>query len=57
MPQPFKHPKAGVYYFRKVIPVALREAIGRSEWRESLRTKDIREAKRLYPEVALKVDA
>lgn len=57
MPQPFKHPKTGVYYFRKVIPVALRETIGKSEWRESLKTKDIREAKRLYPEVALKVDA
>lgn len=57
MPQSFKHPKAGVYYFRKVIPVALREAIGKSEWRESLKTKEIREAKRLYPEVALKVDA
>ena len=57
MPQPFKHPKTGVYYFRKVIPVALRETIGKSEWRESLKTKDIREAKRFYPEVALKVDA
>jgi hypothetical protein len=37
MPQPFKDPKTGVYYLRKVIPVVLREAIGKLEWRESLK--------------------
>jgi hypothetical protein len=37
MPQPFKHPKTGVYSFRKVIPVVLREPVGKSEWRESLK--------------------
>jgi hypothetical protein len=41
MPQPFKHPKTGVYYFRKVIPIVLREPIGKSERRENLKIKDI----------------
>lgn len=31
----------GVYYFRKVVPEALRPAIGLVEFRRSLRTKDI----------------
>src|SRR5271157_4784421 len=56
MPQPFKHPKTGTYYFRKVVPAPLRKALGRTEFRENLRTKDLREAKRRYPEVAARVD-
>lgn len=42
MPQPFKHPKTHVYYFRKVVPPLLRSALGKGETRISLRTKDIR---------------
>ncbi len=58
MPQPFKHPKSSVYYYRKVIPAALRQALGnKHEFRVSLGTKDLREAKRRYPEAAAKVDA
>ena len=57
MPQPFKHPKTGAYYFRKVVPAHLRKALGRTEFRENLGTKDLREAKRVYPEVAARVDA
>jgi hypothetical protein len=58
MPQPFKHPKSSVYYYRKVIPTALRQALGnKHEFRVSLGTKDLREAKRKYPEAASKVDA
>lgn len=57
MPQPFKHPKSGVYYYRKVVPEALRAALGKTEFRISLGTKDIREAKRLYPATAAEVDA
>src|SRR5258708_1134395 len=57
MPQPWKHPKSGVYYYRKVVPAPLRVALGRTEFRTSLGTKDIREAKLRYPEVAARVNA
>src|SRR5690349_21443640 len=57
MPQPFKHPKTGVYWFRKVIPPKLREAIGKTEWRETLGTKNPIEAKAKYLDVAAKVEA
>ncbi len=57
MPQPWKHPKSAVYYFRKVVPGPLRVALGRTEYRISLGTKDLPEAKRRYPAVATKVDA
>lgn len=57
MPQPFKHPKTRVCYLRKVIPVVLREPVGKTDLRKSLKIKGIREATRLYPKVALKVDA
>lgn len=32
--------RCGVYYFRLVVPLALREAVGKTEYRRSLRTKD-----------------
>ena len=58
MPQPFKHPKSNVFYYRKVIPHPLRAAFGgRTEFRVSLGTKDLREAKRRYPEKAAEVEA
>jgi len=57
MAQPFKHPKTGGYYYRRVVPAHLREALGRTEFRISLKTKDLREAKRRYPEKAAEVDA
>jgi integrase len=57
MPQPVRHPKTGVYYYRKVVPQRLRDALGRTEFRTSLGTKDCREAKRRYPEKAAEVDA
>ncbi len=57
MPQPFRHPKTGVYYFRKVVPAALRAAVGKREIRISLRTKDVREAKKNYPGAAANAEA
>jgi integrase len=57
MAQPFKHPKSGVYYYRRVVPGHLRQALGKTEFRISLGTKDLREAKRLYPEKAAEVEA
>jgi integrase len=56
MPQPWKHPKTGVYYFRKVVPERLRGAVGRREIKLSLRTKVLREAKLRYPEAAARAD-
>ena len=45
MPQPFRNPATGVYHFRKVVPEALRAAVGKREIKLSLRTRDMREAK------------
>ena len=49
MPQPWKHPKTGVYYFRKVVPERLRPLVGKREIKVSLNTKSLREAKLRYP--------
>jgi hypothetical protein len=57
MSRPWKHPKTGVYYFRKVVPSDLRKAVGSGEVRKSLGTKDSREAARKHIEMAAKVVA
>ena len=48
MAQPWKHPKTGTYYFRKVVPAELRYALGKVEWKVSLKTKELSEARRKY---------
>ena len=40
MTQPFKHPKTGIYDYRKVVPELLRAVIGKREEKRSLKTKD-----------------
>jgi integrase len=55
MSRPWKHPKTGVYWFRKVVPEALRGLVGKVEIRRSLRTKDPREAALRHVEVAAKI--
>ena len=45
MPAPYKHPKTGTYWVRKVVPKPLRAAVGKGELKASLRTKDPAEAK------------
>ncbi len=40
--------KSGVYYFRKDVPPELRPLLERREWKKSLRTKDLNEAKVLH---------
>jgi hypothetical protein len=57
MPRPFKKPETGVYYFRRIVPDALRQLVGKSEERRSLRTKDPKVAARRFGEVAREVDA
>lgn len=56
MARPFKHPKTGVYWFRRVVPKDLREAVGKREFLRSLRTKDPSEARTLHANVAAEVD-
>ncbi|MCH8092781.1 MAG: hypothetical protein IIC57_10600, partial [Proteobacteria bacterium] len=48
--------RTGVFYYRRVVPVALREIVGRREIKRSLGTKDHKKAKRLNQEVGLEVD-
>ena len=57
MAEPWKHPKSGVWYYRRVVPVRVRAVLGRTEYRISLGTMSLPEAKRRYPEVAARVDA
>jgi hypothetical protein len=52
MPQPWKHPRTGVYYFRKVVPERLRPLVGKWEIKVSLGAKSLREAKLRYPDAA-----
>jgi hypothetical protein len=65
MPQPWKHPKLGTYYYRKVVPPHLREPLGRllnnpkgklTELRLSLGTSNAQQAKLLYPEKVAEAD-
>ena len=57
MSRPFKHPKTGVYYYRRVVPEGLRELVGKREVRISLGTRNPREAASRHPEIAAKVAA
>ncbi|WP_032096029.1 MULTISPECIES: site-specific integrase [unclassified Alteromonas] len=53
MSSPFKHPSSGTYYLRKGVPKHLTSVIGKTEFKQSLRTKDLREAKkRIIPLLA-----
>lgn len=60
MARPWKHPKSGVYYFRRAIPEGLRPFVPKGhaqrEYKRSLQTKDARLAKRLYADAALVCD-
>lgn len=51
-----KHPKSGVYRFRRAVPQELRLILGKSEIVETLRTKDVNEAKQKAKEVGLRID-
>lgn len=53
---PFKHPKTGVYWFRKVVPKDLRAVVGKREELRTLRTKDPAEARTQHAKIAAEVD-
>ena len=40
MSRPWKHPKTGIYWLRKGVPEALRDAVGKREEKLSLQTLD-----------------
>ncbi|WP_412499956.1 DUF6538 domain-containing protein [Shewanella chilikensis] len=50
MASPYKHPATGVYYFRMAVPKELVPVIGKTVFKTSLKTKDLKEAKRLFPQ-------
>ena len=45
MAQPWKNPQSGVYYFRREVPESIRGIIGRREWKFSLKTRELTEAR------------
>lgn len=47
MAKPWKHPRTGIFYFRRAVPADVREKLG-WEFKISLSTKDPREAKRRF---------
>jgi integrase len=51
----WRHPKTGMMWLRKVVPAHLRDHVGQREFRLTLGTKNIAEAKARYPEVAARV--
>ena len=56
MATPWKHPRTGVYWFRKAVPARLRSALSR-EFKRTLDTKDPEEAKRRFPRAVLEYEA
>jgi len=56
MARPWKHPKTGVYWFRKAVPKDLRPILNKTEELRSLRTKDPAVARQRYVIVAAEVE-
>lgn len=54
--RPFKHPRTGVYYFRRVVPRDIRPLVGKREDKRTLGTKDPVEARKLHADVAAMVE-
>lgn len=55
--QPFRDPRTGVFYFRRMVPKALRPILGKWEWKRSLGTKYLAEAKTRYLQEALNYES
>ena len=53
----WRHPKSGVYYFRRSVPDDLRAIIGKTMIKQTLRTKEVTEAKRRAHPIAIQTDA
>src|SRR3954467_8362348 len=57
MSRPHKHPRTGIYWFRRRVPADLVERFGRREVTQSLGTRDPAEAKQRYAEVLADYEA
>lgn len=53
--RPWRHPKTGMFWFRRAVPLSLRPIVGKVEERRTLGTKDPRTAALRHPQVAAKV--
>lgn len=53
----FRHPKTGIYWFRRAVPKGIRAIIGKTEITKTLGTKSLEDAKRANRRVADEVDA
>jgi len=57
MARPWRHPKTGMYWFRRRVPKDLRFLLGRNEERKTLGTKEPGLARTRYLEKAAEVEA
>jgi integrase len=55
MSRPWRHPRSGMYWFRKAIPDDLRRILGKREEKFSLRTKNPGEAQALHAKRAAEI--
>jgi hypothetical protein len=53
--RPWRHPRTGMYWFRKAIPADLRQILGKREEKFSLRTKSPGEAHALHAKRAAEI--
>ncbi|MBM0206586.1 hypothetical protein JNW90_28945, partial [Micromonospora sp. STR1s_5] len=56
MSRPFKHPKTGIYWFRKAVPADLRPIVGKREEKRSLGTRDPDKARGQHARVLVEVE-
>lgn len=57
MTRPYRHPKTGIFQFRKCVPVRLQPLVCKTEEKISLGTRDPQEAKIAHARVAAEVEA
>jgi len=53
----WRHPNSGVYYFRRAVPDDIKAILGKTMVKQSLRTKDVADAKRRAHPIAIQSDA
>ncbi|WP_415192983.1 DUF6538 domain-containing protein [Rhodopseudomonas sp.] len=56
MARPFRHPKTGIFWFRKRVPDSLRALVGKREHKVTLGTRDPAEAKIAHARIAAEVE-
>jgi hypothetical protein len=55
--RPYRHPKTGIYWFRKVVPDDIRALVGKTEEKFTLGTRDSAEARLKHAEALAKIEA